>query len=65
MNIQSERGCLNCARTEAQIPLLVWRYQGRELWICPDCLPILIHQREQLMAKWPSANKSADPDKGG
>ena len=40
--------CLVCNRTDNEIPLAAWRYQGRELWICPDCLPRLIHHRAEL-----------------
>ncbi|MBP7692371.1 MAG: hypothetical protein KA764_10660 [Anaerolineales bacterium] len=40
--------CLVCQRAESEIPLAAWRYQGRELWICPDCLPRLIHHRAEL-----------------
>jgi hypothetical protein len=43
--------CVNCERSEAEAPLLAWRYQGRALWICSDCLPVLIHKREQLLGK--------------
>lgn len=27
---------------------MAWHYQGRDLWICPDCLPRLIHRRAEL-----------------
>jgi hypothetical protein len=30
---------------------MAWRYQGQALWICSDCLPVLIHKREQLLGK--------------
>jgi hypothetical protein len=43
--------CVNCGRGEAEAPLAAWRYQGRALWICSDCLPVLIHHREQLLGK--------------
>ncbi|MBL8058588.1 MAG: hypothetical protein JNK29_17925 [Anaerolineales bacterium] len=40
--------CLICAQSEAELPLAAWRFQGREFWICPDCLPRLIHHRAEL-----------------
>ena len=55
MTNQMTEVCLNCRRGETEIPLQAWRYQSRALWICPDCLPLLIHKREQLMPKWPPA----------
>ncbi len=50
---ESTPGCLNCNATESDAPLLLWRFQGREFWLCAGCLPIIIHKREQLMVKWP------------
>lgn len=41
--------CFNCRRDEQQVPLLAWRYQGREHRVCSDCLPLLIHKREQVL----------------
>lgn len=52
MNIPSTDRCLNCERTEREVPLSRWRFQAREFALCSDCLPILIHKRGQLMAKW-------------
>jgi hypothetical protein len=50
----SSNCCLNCGAAEADVPLVQWRFQGRALWICADCLPIMIHKRHLLMEKWPS-----------
>ncbi len=47
---QTEERCLNCERTSEQVPLLAVRYQGNEFWICPQCLPVLIHKPERLSA---------------
>jgi hypothetical protein len=52
MTIQDVKSCLNCGRTEAQTPLVAWRYQSRELWICPQCMPAFIHETEKVLAKW-------------
>ncbi len=60
MTTQSEEGCLSCGRTEAQIPLVTWRYQGRELRICPECMPAFIHETEKVLARWHAAQ--ANPD---
>jgi hypothetical protein len=51
MTTENSSTCLNCRRDETQVPLIAWRYQGQPLWICSDCLPLLIHKREQLMAQ--------------
>lgn len=47
---QSDQDCLNCRRSSSVVPLLRLSYQERELWICPQCLPILIHKPERLAA---------------
>ncbi|HET6445902.1 MAG TPA: hypothetical protein VFI27_15140 [candidate division Zixibacteria bacterium] len=41
--------CLNCGRSENQIPLVSLRYRAQKQWICSQCLPILIHKPEQLV----------------
>ncbi len=43
--------CLNCRTSDEAAPLVQWRYQGRNLWICADCLPLIIHKRHQLSDK--------------
>jgi hypothetical protein len=45
------RHCLNCERTENQIPLVSLRYAGSEAWICSQCLPTLIHKPHNLAGK--------------
>ena len=49
MTENNER-CLNCERSSDQIPLLKLKYAGRDGWICPQCLPILIHHPENIAA---------------
>lgn len=48
MTPPSETRCLSCERSAQEVPLMAWHYQGRDLWICPDCLPRLIHRRAEL-----------------
>lgn len=45
--------CLNCNRTEQEYPLVRLTYQGKDLFICPQCLPVLIHKPYQLAEKIP------------
>lgn len=49
MNKHTEQ-CLNCHRASDQVPLVGLRYAGQEHWICPQCLPILIHKPERMTA---------------
>lgn len=50
--------CINCGRSEDELPLCAWRMAGQSFWICPDCLPYLIHQRSAVMPKWGLAVRS-------
>jgi hypothetical protein len=45
--------CLNCNRTEEQVPLVVMQFRGKAIHICPQCLPLLIHKPEKLADKLP------------
>ncbi len=45
--------CLNCNRSEEQIPLLVMQFRNKTVHICPQCLPVLIHKPENLAEKLP------------
>lgn len=35
--------CMFCSATEETIPLIPLRYQGGEAFVCPRCLPRLVH----------------------
>ncbi len=56
--------CINCGRREAEIPLTSWRLAGEIFWICPDCLPFLIHRRNEVMPKWYLAGRRVLQSKG-
>lgn len=43
--------CLSCGRLEVQAPLLALRFNGEQVWICSQCLPILIHNPHRLTDK--------------
>jgi hypothetical protein len=47
--------CLNCARTVEQVPLLTLTHRQGTAYICPQCLPVLIHQPQQLLNRLPGA----------
>ena len=48
--------CVNCARNESEIPLLQFRFQEQERWICTTCLPILLHRPGNLVDRLPGAD---------
>ena len=55
--------CLNCNRTDQQVPLLTLTFKGETKHICPQCLPVLIHKPGQLSEKLPGmeATPPAEP----
>lgn len=57
----SNAACLNCGSSELERPLIVLKFQGREFYICPQCLPILIHKPYQLAEKLPDFAPSEAP----
>ena len=40
--------CLNCNANENEKPLLSIKFQGNEIYICPQCLPVLIHKPDKI-----------------
>ena len=43
--------CVNCDRSENEIPLMTLAYREEPLFICPQCLPVLIHKPQNLAGK--------------
>ena len=52
---QSSPVCLVCKRDDQATPLLRLRYRGEALWLCPQHLPILIHDPTSLAGLLPGA----------
>jgi hypothetical protein len=50
-----ELTCLNCGRSEQEIPLVTLRYQSEVRYLCPQCFPMMIHQPQKLAGKLPGA----------
>ncbi len=51
--------CLNCRRSDHEIPLVTLRYAGQVTWICSQCLPMLIHHPQELAGRLAGAEKLA------
>jgi hypothetical protein len=47
--------CAYCERDSDQVPLLALRFQRTDTWICPQHLPILIHDPAKLIGRLPGA----------
>jgi hypothetical protein len=48
-------GCLVCSKPSAEVPLIAFQYKGSHLWICPQHLPVLIHDPSKLAGLLPGA----------
>ncbi|NWG07614.1 MAG: hypothetical protein HXY35_13110 [Chloroflexi bacterium] len=57
----TESTCLNCDTSEQERPLITLKFQKTELYICPQCLPVLIHKPYQLAEKLPGFVPSENP----
>jgi len=53
MTEQNEKTCINCNRTDAQIPLITLTFNDDAKYICAQCLPVLIHKTYLLADKLP------------
>jgi hypothetical protein len=51
----SDKTCLNCGRTSQEIPLLTLDYRGETYYLCPQCMPVMIHKPQKLAGKLPGA----------
>ena len=51
----SQPVCLVCGRTQLEIPLLTFAYQNGSYHICPQHLPVLIHNPQMLGDKLPGS----------
>lgn len=49
--------CIVCEQTSQELPLVALEYQDRRYWICPQHLPILIHDPQKLIGRLPGAEK--------
>jgi hypothetical protein len=54
--------CLKCNVNENEKPLLTLKFQEKEIHICPQCLPVLIHKPAVLADKLPGAENYGDPE---
>jgi hypothetical protein len=52
---ENQPNCLYCERTSTEVPLIGIVYRDQPFYICPQHLPILIHQPARLAGKLPGA----------
>lgn len=49
--MKDEPTCLACDRAQDAVPLVALVYRGSPHWICPQHLPLLIHDPGRLVGK--------------
>jgi hypothetical protein len=58
----TERQCLACKRDSQATPLVQLFYRESEIWICPQHLPMLIHDPASLVGMLPGAENLSPAD---
>ena len=58
------RDCLVCHKDSMVAPLFALDYKGSRMWVCPQHVPVLIHNPQQLAEKYPWAKDLASPPAG-
>ena len=47
--------CLFCKRNDDEVPLVQLDFKGNGYWICPQHIPVLIHDPTKLTGMLPGA----------
>ena len=62
MDATSAKQCVVCGRGPDVTPVLALEYRGAAVWICPQHLPVLIHDPAQLVGKLAGAEQLRPAD---
>ena len=65
MNDENANRCLACERDSDVTPLIPLEYRGERLWICPQHLPLLIHDPGRLVGRLAGAEHLRPADHHG
>ena len=55
MESHNEKHCLVCQQNEQAVPLVRVDFKGSQYWICPQHIPVLIHDPQKLEGLLPGA----------
>jgi len=55
--MEAKKECIICKKGEAEIPVTRFEYKGQEFWICPQHIPVLIHDPHQMANLLPGADQ--------
>lgn len=63
MSVQQDaKHCLLCHKGPSDAPLLRLEYRSSGFWVCPQHLPVLIHDPAQLIGKLEGAERLSPAD---
>ena len=48
MSLDTKKACMFCDRDENEIPLVQIDFKNNHYWICPQHIPVLIHDPQKL-----------------
>jgi hypothetical protein len=54
--------CIYGDQSNQTVPVLLFQSQGRQVWICPKHLPILIHNPVRLADELPGLKLAGSPE---
>jgi hypothetical protein len=54
---EQEKRCLACGTDSQRVPLIRLEYLEQAYWICPQHLPVLIHDPGRLVGSLPGAER--------
>lgn len=55
MENHNEKECIFCKKDDTQVPLVQLSFKDNSYWICPQHIPILIHEPSKLAGMLPGA----------
>lgn len=55
MDNHNEKECIFCKKDDTQVPLVQLSFKDNSYWICPQHIPILIHEPSKLAGMLPGA----------
>ena len=53
-----DKKCFNCKTPESEVPVVNMRYKNKELWVCPRCIPSMIHEPQLVEQSLTEAEKA-------
>lgn len=57
MEKQTEKKCIVCESNHDEVPVTKFEYKDIEFYICPQHIPVLIHDPQKLVGLIPDADK--------